>query len=41
MYDVAHEAVGRLLATHRPEPLPDDIRQRLLDVVTRVRDAAA
>lgn len=34
MYDVAHAAVEKILATHRPEPLPEGVRQRLAEIET-------
>ncbi|MFA5897039.1 MAG: trimethylamine methyltransferase family protein, partial [Thermoplasmata archaeon] len=34
MYDVAHVAVEKILATHRPEPLPEDVRRRLAEIET-------
>jgi len=32
MYDVAHEDVARILATHRPEPLPPGVHRRLVEI---------
>ena len=36
MYDVAHEDVARILATHRPDPLPPDVHRRLVQIEAEV-----
>jgi trimethylamine---corrinoid protein Co-methyltransferase len=35
MYDRAHARARDILENHRPEPLPDDVRQQIRDVVDR------
>ncbi len=34
MVDVAHQAVEKILATHRPPPLPPDLQRRLAEIET-------
>jgi len=41
MYDLAHADVERILSTHRPEPLPDDVRRSLLATEDRAAKVLA
>lgn len=41
MYDVAHVDVDRILASHVPDPLPDDVRRALAEIESRAAKALA
>ena len=40
MYERAHARAKDILENHKPEPLPDDVRQRVRDIVAREDKAA-